>query len=201
MLIKDLNASVLLFTESMELDLLLSNMFASKHPQKDSICDISSNSAVFLSTATHLEGTWEASVLHMTSLSPSCCRGSCCCVWLTLYPLLCQSAWGTAGPALVYRPTPEKHKNSLLPLKLSSFCYFPILEQLPLLDITVHAAAAAAGNSHLVLVVVLAHLVGNLGQDVIWLLVLVLVFGIADHHLDRRGVKLRQRPNTRAKLL
>lgn len=49
------------------------------------------------------------------------------------------------------------------------------------------------------LIVVLAPFVGNLGQDVVRLL--VLVFGIADHHLDHRWLKLRQRPDTRAKLL
>lgn len=49
------------------------------------------------------------------------------------------------------------------------------------------------------LIVVLAPFVGNLGQDVVRLL--VLVFGIADHHLDYRWLKLRQGSDTRAKLL
>lgn len=52
---------------------------------------------------------------------------------------------------------------------------------------------------YLGLVVVLPPFVGNLGQDVIRLL--VLIFGIADHHLNHWWLKLRQGPNTRAKLL
>lgn len=53
--------------------------------------------------------------------------------------------------------------------------------------------------SYLGLIAVLAPFVGYLGQDVIRLL--VLVFGIADDHLDHWWLKLRQGPNTRAKLL
>lgn len=45
--------------------------------------------------------------------------------------------------------------------------------------------------------VVLAPSVGNLGQDVFRLL----IFGIAEHHLDHRWLELRQGPNTRPKLL
>lgn len=52
---------------------------------------------------------------------------------------------------------------------------------------------------YLGLVVILSPFVGNLGQDVIRLL--VLIFGIADHHLDHWWLKLRQGPNTRTKLL
>lgn len=60
--------------------------------------------------------------------------------------------------------------------------------------------AASAREPHRVfLIVVLAPFVGNLGQDVVRLL--LLVFGIADHHLDHRWLKLRQGPYTRAKLL
>lgn len=47
--------------------------------------------------------------------------------------------------------------------------------------------------------VILSPFVGNLGQDVVRLL--MLVFGIADHHLDHRWLKLRQCPYTRAELL
>lgn len=52
-------------------------------------------------------------------------------------------------------------------------------------------------TNHLGLIVVLAPSVGNLGQDVFRLL----IFGIAEHHLDHRRLKLRQGPNSRPKLL
>lgn len=49
------------------------------------------------------------------------------------------------------------------------------------------------------LIVVLAPFVGDLGQDVVRLL--VLIFGIADHHLDHWRLKLRQGSHTGSKLL
>lgn len=53
----------------------------------------------------------------------------------------------------------------------------------------------AFGVSHLALKVALHPFADDLGQDAVRLLlllvVLLLVFGIADHHLDHRGLKLR----------
>lgn len=49
------------------------------------------------------------------------------------------------------------------------------------------------------LIVVLDPFVGDLGQDVVRLL--LLVFGIADHDLDHRRLKLRQSPDACTELL
>lgn len=52
-------------------------------------------------------------------------------------------------------------------------------------------------TSHLALEVALHPFADDLGQDAVrlLLLVLLLVFGVADHHLDHRGLKLRQSPD------
>lgn len=64
-----------------------------------------------------------------------------------------------------------------------------------------HVVAELEGAAHC-LKAVLDPLVGNLGQDVVrLLLLLLLIFGIADHDLDHRWLQLRQSPNTRAELL
>lgn len=130
----------------------------------------------------------------MTCLSPSFYWRFCCSGRRTLYLSLCQNAWQTAGWASASHPG---NRQTMMEQE-HIFLFFLVFSTASACSFF-HQAKYSKGkkNNHLGLIVVLAPSVGNLGQDVFWLL----IFGIAEHHLDHWWLKLRQGPNTRPKLL